>query len=552
MQVPRIRYEVLSRVVRNGVSPPIADAGPNQIGIPAGTVTLNGSGSHDPNGEALTYQWVQEGGPTVAISNANQAIATFTAAAGQAYTFRLTVRNTDGQTASARTQVSTLSPVQVEILFFNANPSTINLGQSSMLSWRVTGATSVTISPNIGSVNPSNGTVGVQPNDTTTYTLTATNANGSQTAQTVVVVQKPQAQITVCTAVPMTIMQGESATIYYQTMNATSVSISPTVGAVGMNGNVVVSPTTTTNYTITANNANGPATCSVAVTVTPAQAPRIVKFSASPLTIPVGSTSTLLWVVENATKVTIDQGVGTVDLAGTANVQPSNTTTYTLTASNTNGGSVTATVTVNVTQPPPPPVPPTITSFTANPPQSPNPGTAVTLTCLANNAKQVVISAVGPVSSNGTLVVNPTVTTTYVCVAVGPTGLQASSNLTVQVGNTGPSTGGGPAISVTSPNATCMVSGGSVQQSGNTTVCQTVVRTVNLDLTGTTSANPPVTFTVTSQQTSAVVLNPNSPTPTVQLSELFGDYYFTVVATDAKGLTTTSTVDVQYVRTSVR
>ena len=48
MDVPRIRYEFGTR--RVGSSPPIADAGPNQLGIAAGTVTLNGCGSYDPLG----------------------------------------------------------------------------------------------------------------------------------------------------------------------------------------------------------------------------------------------------------------------------------------------------------------------------------------------------------------------------------------------------------------------------------------------------------------------------------------------------------------------
>ena len=44
MDVPRVRYEVATVRARHGVAPPIADAGPDQIGVPAGTITLNGSG----------------------------------------------------------------------------------------------------------------------------------------------------------------------------------------------------------------------------------------------------------------------------------------------------------------------------------------------------------------------------------------------------------------------------------------------------------------------------------------------------------------------------
>ena len=61
MDVPRIRYEFGTR--RVGSSPPMANAGANQIGIPAGNVTLNGSGSYDPLGETLTYAWTQISGP---------------------------------------------------------------------------------------------------------------------------------------------------------------------------------------------------------------------------------------------------------------------------------------------------------------------------------------------------------------------------------------------------------------------------------------------------------------------------------------------------------
>ncbi|MGA3042963.1 MAG: OmpA family protein, partial [Bryobacteraceae bacterium] len=43
MDVPRIRYELLTKQV--GHSAPVANAGPAQIGVPPGTITLNGTGS---------------------------------------------------------------------------------------------------------------------------------------------------------------------------------------------------------------------------------------------------------------------------------------------------------------------------------------------------------------------------------------------------------------------------------------------------------------------------------------------------------------------------
>src|ERR1051326_3280121 len=65
MDVPRIRYEFGTR--RVGSSPPIADAGPDQLNVTAGTITLNGSGSSDPLGLILTYSWTQISGPNVSL-----------------------------------------------------------------------------------------------------------------------------------------------------------------------------------------------------------------------------------------------------------------------------------------------------------------------------------------------------------------------------------------------------------------------------------------------------------------------------------------------------
>ena len=94
MDVPRIRYEFGTR--RVGSSPPIADAGPNQLNIAPGTITLNGSGSYDPLGLALTYQWTQIAGPTVRDHQSDWRRRQLPRRMGQTYSFRLTVKNTDG------------------------------------------------------------------------------------------------------------------------------------------------------------------------------------------------------------------------------------------------------------------------------------------------------------------------------------------------------------------------------------------------------------------------------------------------------------------------
>lgn len=77
---------------------------------------------------------------------------------------------------------------------FSANPSYIQPGQTATLTWTVSDVlernVSVTISPGIGSV-PASGSYVVSPPTTTTYTLTATNADGTVSASTTVTVAPP-------------------------------------------------------------------------------------------------------------------------------------------------------------------------------------------------------------------------------------------------------------------------------------------------------------------------------------------------------------------------
>ena len=67
-----------------GVLPPVANAGADQTVAGGAQVTLDGSGSSDPNGYVLSYQWQQLSGPSVQLTNANTAKASFTAPSGLA------------------------------------------------------------------------------------------------------------------------------------------------------------------------------------------------------------------------------------------------------------------------------------------------------------------------------------------------------------------------------------------------------------------------------------------------------------------------------------
>src|SRR4030042_1333181 len=88
--------------------------------------------------------------------------------------------------------ISITTPTQSPVISsFVSYPPTIDAGESSTLSWSVTGATMVSIDQGIGNVSLT-GNRAVIPNVTTVYTLTATNAAGlSVPATAQVIVSEP-------------------------------------------------------------------------------------------------------------------------------------------------------------------------------------------------------------------------------------------------------------------------------------------------------------------------------------------------------------------------
>jgi len=212
-------------------------------------------------------------------------------------------------------------------------------------------------------------------------------------------------------ASPDDIATGQTSTLVWDTTNATSVTIDNGIGSQPLSGSVVVQPTLTTTYTLTASGPGG--TVSRQVTVTVTNRP-IISFLENPSLIVAGHPATLFWSVSNSRSIFIDHGVGFVAPSGSIDVFPTTTTTYTMTAVG-NAGDSFAAVTVNVIEVP------QILSFTATP-SAIGPGGTSTLQWSVSGVQFATIDPVGGVFAEGSIDVSPAKTTTYRITATNEAG----------------------------------------------------------------------------------------------------------------------------------
>lgn len=148
-----------------------------------------------------------------------------------------------------------------EVVIFNVVPANIMSGSYATLTWDVLNAFDVAIEPGLSIIRP-RGSQPVNPAFTTTYRLTATNAQGSILATTTLTVSgvPPTIDTPVIksfTATPDVIRSGGSSILSWQTINGSSVSIDKNVGTVSGEGSTQVSPIVTTTYMLTVTSPDG-------------------------------------------------------------------------------------------------------------------------------------------------------------------------------------------------------------------------------------------------------------------------------------------------------
>ncbi|WP_305849545.1 myxosortase-dependent M36 family metallopeptidase [Pyxidicoccus parkwayensis] len=174
---------------------PVANAGEAASVKGKAAVTLDGSASADADGQTVTYQWTQVGGPWVSLNGANTAKPTFTAPdvkANTELTFRLVVSDgtltSDGDTVTVTvTQSDNIVPVAKARVLLSGDQTSMTLdgsassdpdGDALTYKWEQTGGPAVTLN------NPNQAVLSVDvpelDDDSATFSfkLTVTDARG--------------------------------------------------------------------------------------------------------------------------------------------------------------------------------------------------------------------------------------------------------------------------------------------------------------------------------------------------------------------------------------
>ncbi len=418
-----------------------------------GSVNVSGSGGVLPVIEtfAVDPTAITEGGSAElswSVTNAtsvsiNQGIgnvaATATRSVSPSETTTYTLTATNGEGSVNQSVTLTVNAGNTPIIeTFEVNPENIGQGGTATLSWSVTGGQNIQIDQGIGLVSATGSTL-VAPTVTTTYTLTATNQFGSANASaTLSVVNQNPPQIQAFTVTPVSINEGQSATLAWTVADADTVQILPGIGEVEpTTGTRSVSPGGTVTYTLTATNGFGQTQRMVTLTVTEGAAPRVISFGADPSEVVVGDPATVSWEVEDAETVDISGGIGRVQNMGSIEVTPigdsgtnppllGENVRYILLASNTTGQTqVNADVRVYPRM--------EITDFSAQPLEVEVGGSA-TLSWSVVNSQAVTLNPGGQsVAATGNLQVQLSETTTYTLVADGPIGQRETKDVTISV-----------------------------------------------------------------------------------------------------------------------
>src|SRR3989344_3990763 len=298
------------------VKPPVEEILPSCDAFTAAPTVIN-------KGQSSTLTWATTNATNVVIDNGVGVVAasgTLSVSPLATTTYMLTAFGTgDNKDTCTATVIVKDTPVETlpSCVAFTATPTTLPVGGGNVaLAWETKDATSVSISPIIGSV-ATTGTTSVSISTTTTYTLTASNVDGNKDTCAVTIVVPPPTNDAITCADNVTISvadsvirRGNSTTLTWSTTGITGVAFDNGITSTALSGSTTVTPSNTTTYTLTATDGTTSVACPVTVRVDSgggggSNAPRC-ELEISDTKIKLGESVVLTWDSTRATDLFIE------------------------------------------------------------------------------------------------------------------------------------------------------------------------------------------------------------------------------------------------------
>lgn len=275
-------------------------------------------------GESTTLSWSASGAESIAIEDDDGNMldlmgqpvesGSVMVSPTETTTYLATVSNADGDTATDMVTIQ-VTPLPPTITTFTASPNPAVQGEATTLSWETSGADAIEIVDDQGNMVDLTGkSTDMDSVDVTidrpsvTFTLTATNGGGMVTRD-YTVTSGDGVSIASFSVDKNSILVGESITLSWEVINSTGLTLVSDVdgpidiSALGTTDQITLSPTQTTNYTLSAQGIGGPINQGVAVIVeTPVS---IDSFTVTPTTLEVGNSVTIDWQTTAATSLTL-------------------------------------------------------------------------------------------------------------------------------------------------------------------------------------------------------------------------------------------------------
>lgn len=342
------------------------------------TVTLTNSPVYITYGESTTITWLLANHPSsctksgnwsgtltgndVTNGSHNSVISNITSSR----TYSLQCHNNFGSSVIESTQVIVGNPPT--LYWVSANPSTVNTGEDTTITWSVTNDANYCIKSDdwSGTVSPSMGSTGVLVSNISTassYSLQCFNNFGSSSIKSTAVSVVIPPVLSVLTASPSSVGTGGQTTISWDVSNDATSCIKSgdwsgsTSTYNGSHSSNVYNIYSTSTYFLTCSNSAGSSlTRSVTVNVTAINSPTL-NFFASQSTVNSGASVDLIWQISDSPDTCIKSGdwsgsMSAIDITNGSHVLPitniTSTKSYSLICQNSVGNSGVKSVTITV------------------------------------------------------------------------------------------------------------------------------------------------------------------------------------------------------------